>query len=115
MSVASGIKLARKINDNKDLNELELALLRSVLPDDIKETILNSYINEDDSIVRISTRIFESSSTINRNDLIKNLNQDLQTKFDLPMHSFQITGLAVLYNNMLQSLFSSLYLSLIHI
>ena len=69
-------------------------LLRSVLPDDIKETILNSYINEDDSIVRISTRIFESSSTINRNDLIKNLNQDLQTKFDLPMHSFQITGLA---------------------
>ena len=113
LSVASGIKLARKINDNKDLNELELALLRSVLPDDIKETILNSYINEDDSIVRISTRIFESSSTINRNDLIKNLNQDLQTKFDLPMHSFQITGLAVLYNNMLQSLFSSLYKSLI--
>ena len=103
MSVASGIKLARKINDNKDLNELELALLRSVLPDDIKETILNSYINEDDSIVRISTRIFESSSTINRNDLIKNLNQDLQTKFDLPMHSFQITGLAVLYLSLIHS------------
>ena len=113
LSVASGIKLARKINDNKDLNELELALLRSVLPDDIKETILDSYINEDDSIVRISTRIFENSSTINRNDLIKNLNQDLQTEFDLPINSFQITGLAVLYNNMLQSLFSSLYDSLI--
>ena len=41
MSVSSGIKLARKINDNNELNDLELALLRSVLPEDIKDTILN--------------------------------------------------------------------------
>ena len=48
LSVASGIKLARMINDNNDLNDLELALLRSVLPEDIKETLLYSYINQDD-------------------------------------------------------------------
>ena len=40
LSVASGIKLARLINDGKDLNDLELALLRSVLPEDIRETLL---------------------------------------------------------------------------
>ena len=57
LSVASGIKLARMINDDKDLNDLELALLRSVLPEDIKETLLYSYINEDDSRVRISARV----------------------------------------------------------
>ena len=34
LSVASGVKLARQINDGKDLNDLELALLRSVLPED---------------------------------------------------------------------------------
>ena len=49
LSVASGVKLARKINDDEDLNDLELALLRSVLPEDIRETLLYSYINEDDS------------------------------------------------------------------
>ena len=32
LSVASGIKLARMINDDNELNDLELALLRSVLP-----------------------------------------------------------------------------------
>ena len=40
LSVASGVKLARQINDGEDLNDLELALLRSVLPEDIRETLL---------------------------------------------------------------------------
>ena len=53
------LNLARKINDNKDLNELRTSSFKISITDDIKETILNSYINEDDSIVRISTRILK--------------------------------------------------------
>ena len=107
LSVASGIKLARLINDGKDLNDLELALLRSVLPEDIRETLLYSYINKDDSIVRISTRVNESAENLNRNELLEKINNDLITKFNLSEDRFEITGLAVLYNNMLQSLFQS--------
>ena len=70
LSVASGVKLARQINDGEDLNDLELALLRSVLPEDIRESLLYSYINKDDSVVRISTRVNESASNLNRNDLL---------------------------------------------
>ena len=107
LSVSSGIKLARLINDGNDLNDLELALLRSVLPEDIRETLLYSYINKDDSIVRISTRVNESASDLNRKELLEKINYDLQTKFNLSEDQFELTGLAVLYNNMLQSLFSS--------
>ena len=107
LSVASGIKLARLINDGEDLNDLELALLRSVLPEDIRETLLYSYINKDDSIVRISTRVNESAENLNRNELLEKINNDLITKFNLSEDRFEITGLAVLYNNMLQSLFQS--------
>ena len=107
LSVASGIKLARLINDGEDLNDLELALLRSVLPEDIRETLLYSYINKDDSIVRISTRVNESAENLNRNQLLEKINNDLITKFNLSEDRFEITGLAVLYNNMLQSLFQS--------
>ena len=74
LSVASGIKLARMINDNNDLNDLELALLRSVLPEDIKETLLYSYINQDDSKVRISARVLESAQTLNRKELLEKIN-----------------------------------------
>ena len=107
LSVASGIKLARMINNNNDLNDLELALLRSVLPEDIKETLLYSYINQDDSKVRISARVLESAQTLNRNELLNKINFDLVNRFDLEQNQFKVTGLAVLYNNMLQSLFSS--------
>jgi len=107
LSVASGIKLARMINNNNDLNDLELALLRSVLPEDIKETLLYSYINQDDTKVRISARVLESAQTLNRNELLNKINFDLVNRFDLEQEQFKVTGLAVLYNNMLQSLFSS--------
>jgi predicted RND superfamily exporter protein len=107
LSVASGIKLARMINDDNDLNDLELALLRSVLPEDIKETLLYSYINQDDSKVRISARVLESAKTLNRKELLEKINFDLINRFNLDKEQFQVTGLAVLYNNMLQSLFSS--------
>ena len=107
LSVASGIKLAREINDGEDLNDLELALLRSVLPEDIRETLLYSYINKDDSVVRISTRVNESSANLNRNELLEKINYDLQNEFNLKPDQYEITGLAVLYNNMLQSLFQS--------
>ena len=107
LSVASGVKLARQINDGEDLNDLELALLRSVLPEDIRETLLYSYINKDDSVVRISTRVNESSLNLNRKDLLDKIDNDLQSKFSLKQSEYEITGLAVLYNNMLQSLFQS--------
>ena len=83
LSVSSGIKLARMINDGEDLNDLELALLRSVLPEDIRKTLLYSYINKDDSIVRISTRVNESADNLNRKELLDKINYDLQTQFNL--------------------------------
>ena len=107
LSAASGIKLARMINDDKNLNDLELALLRSVLPEDIKETLLYSYINADDSRVRISARVLESAKSLNRKELLEQIHFDLENKFNLDPDQFKVTGLAVLYNNMLQSLFSS--------
>ena len=107
LSVVSGIKLAREINDGKDLNDVELALLRSALPEDIQETLLRSYISKDDSVVRISTRINESAANLNRNELLEKINYDLQNEFNLKPDQYEITGLAVLYNNMLQSLFQS--------
>ena len=78
------------------------------MPEDIKDTILNSYISNDDSIVRISTRVYESSESLNRDLLLEKINSDLQQRFGISSDKYKITGLAVLYNNMLQSLFSSM-------
>ena len=108
LSVASGIKVAEELNDGEPLSELDLALVKNMLPEDIKETLLNSYISEDENQVRISARVLESTEGLNRNELLKNISSELENKFDFKKDEYRLTGLAVLYNNMLQSLFSSL-------
>ena len=61
LSVASGIKVARELNDGEELSELDLALLKNMLPEDIKDSLLSSYISQDENQVRISARVLESS------------------------------------------------------
>lgn len=108
LSVASGIKVAEELNDGEPLSELDLALVKNMLPEDIKETLLSSYISEDENQVRISARVLESTEGLNRNKLLKNISSTLENKFNFKEDEYRLTGLAVLYNNMLQSLFSSL-------
>ena len=107
LSVASGIKVAEELKDGSELSELDLALVKNLLPEDIKETLLSAYISEDENQVRISTRVLETSRGLNRNDLLSSIEKDLKKEFKLEEDQFRLTGLAVLYNNMLQSLFSS--------
>ena len=108
LSVASGIKVAEELNDGEPLSELDLALVKNMLPEDIKETLLSSYISEDENQVRISARVLESTEGLNRNELLENISTALEDKFNFKEDEYRLTGLAVLYNNMLQSLFSSL-------
>ena len=107
LSVSSGIKLA-EIANGKKLNDLELAFMRELLPDDIKESLLNSYISDDDNQVRLQARVKESLDGLNRKNLIDEINYDLENKFGLDDQQFRLTGISVIYNNLLQSLFSSL-------
>jgi predicted RND superfamily exporter protein len=107
LSVASGIKVARELKDGEPLSELDLALVKNMLPQDIKENLLSSYISEDENQVRISARVIESAEGLNRNELLNEISNNLQNQFSLEQDQFRLTGLAVLYNNMLQSLFDS--------
>ena len=107
LSVASGIKVARELKDGEPLSELDLALVKNMLPEDIKENLLSSYISDDENQVRISARVIESAEGLNRNELLGKISDTLQSKYNLDQNQFRLTGLAVLYNNMLQSLFDS--------
>jgi len=107
LSVASGIKVAEELNDGEALSELDLALVKNMLPEDIKDTLLNSYISKDENQVRISARVLESTGGLNRNELLKDISNTLENEFGFKEDEYRLTGLAVLYNNMLQSLFSS--------
>ena len=112
LSVSSATKLAEIVKGEK-LDDLELALLRKVLPEDINNQLLSSYISDDDNQVRLSARVIESLDGLNRKNLIEEVKNDLVNNFELSEDQFYLSGISVIYNNLLQSLFQSLIGSLL--
>jgi predicted RND superfamily exporter protein len=112
LSLVSTIRVAEKINDDNKLDSLEMALLYKRAPDEIKEMAVNPYVSIEKNEARISVRVLDSKDDLRRNELIKKINYDIEHKLGFKKESYFLTGILILYNNMLQSLFESQILSL---
>ena len=112
LSFSSILQVAEKINNNKKLGNLEMGILYSKLPDSIKKQIVDPYISIKDNEARISLRIKDSNDKLRRNDLINKIQYDLENKLNFKKDEFKIAGVLVLFNNLLQSLFTSQILTL---
>jgi predicted RND superfamily exporter protein len=62
--------------------------------------------------LRYAIRVKDSEESLRRNELVKKIKYDLINKLNLREDNVHLTGLLVLYNNMLQSLFESQILTL---
>lgn len=107
LSVASALEFFENLEGVGELNNFELGLLYENLPKSIKETLFTPYMAEDGNQIRISVRVFESDKELNRDQLIADIERLLIEKYQLNPEQVTITGLLVLYNNMLHSLFDS--------
>ena len=107
LSFYSVIQMGEKINDNKKLGSLEMAILYSKLPDDIKKNIVSPYISIENSEARFSVRVVDSNPNLNRKELLNKIQKHLEENIKLSKDDFKITGVFVLFNNQLQSLYKS--------
>ncbi len=112
LSFSSIVQVATKLNNDKPLGTLEMGVLYSKVPDSIKKEIVDPYISIKDSEARISLRIKDSLPDLRRNDLINKINSDLENKLGFEKNEFKLTGVLILFNNLLQSLFKSQILTL---
>ena len=112
LSFSSIVDVATQLNNNKPLGTLEMGVLYSKIPDNIKKEIIDPYISIKDNEARISLRIIDSQENLRRNDLINKINFDLQNKFGLEKDRYKLAGVLILFNNLLQSLFKSQILTL---
>ena len=112
ISFSSIVDVATQLNNNKPLGTLEMGVLYSKIPRSIKEEIINPYLSIKDNKARISLRIIDSQENLRRNDLINKINFDLKNKIGLKESEFKLTGVLILFNNLLQSLFKSQILTL---
>ena len=112
LSFSSIIQVATQLNNNKPLGTLEMGVIYSKIPDSIKKEIVDPYVSIKDNEARISVRIKDSNENLRRNELIKKIRYDLENKLGLKNDEFQLTGVLILFNNLLQSLFKSQILTL---
>ena len=113
LSLASLVRTAEQLNDNKEFDALELGILNKKLPSDLKDQILSPYLSIEKNQARISMRIIDTHEELRRNDFINNLTKHIDQNFNSDAYQVSISGILILYNNMLQSLFDSQIKSLL--
>ena len=104
-SIKSLINLANLIN-KQPLSLFELSVLYEEVPDNYKERLIYPYLLVDNNMARITARVRDSGN-INRKQLIEDIKSFIDLNKNSSLDSYRINGLLVLYNNMLDSLFSS--------
>ncbi len=111
LSFGSILRVAEDLNQ-KELQSLEIAVLYSKIPEEIKNEIISPYISVDEDEARLTVRINDSLESLERDKLIKKISKELNTKLGLDKDEYKLSGVLILFNNLLQSLFKSQILTL---
>ncbi len=112
LSMDTTMDLLQKLNQDKPIDNLTLSVMYKRMPESIKRTLFEPYMSEDGNQMRFAIRVIDSNPDLKRNELITRINADLIEKLDLQPEQVSLSGMLVLYNNVLQSLFRSQILTL---
>ncbi len=106
LSLASPIRVAEDLV-GEELDSMLLSVLYSKLPADIKKALIDPYISIEANEARVFARVLDSKPDLRRKELLQTVKHDLGDKLHFEEQDVTVSGLLVLYNNMLQSLFKS--------
>ena len=112
LSVHTGMKMLESLNNGRPYSDFKLAVVYKRLPNDVKKALISPYLSADGNQLRFSIRIYESNKSLQRQALLDKIYFDLTSDFGLDPEQVTISGMAVLYNNLLQSLFQSQILTI---
>ena len=106
-SLGTLLKVGQRLKNGHDLDNFDLALMYNHLSPEYKKILLSPYVSIDNNEVRFVVRIIDSNPNLRRDELLKKIQTELNTKVGLDPKEYKLAGMMVLYNNMLQSLFDS--------
>ena len=112
LSLTTTMRMLEKLDPTILHDNFALAVLYKRLPQEIKDSLIKPYMSADGNQLRFSIRVFESDPTLKREQLIQKIQRHLTTELGLAEEQVHVTGMVVLYNNMLQSLFRSQILTI---
>lgn len=107
LSLGTMLKVARRLNQGKPLDSVELSLVYNELPDEYKQMLIAPYASVADNQARIAVRVVDTAESLRRDRLIKKIAREIPARSSFAPADVRVTGMLVLYNNVLQSLFDS--------
>ncbi len=111
LSIVTTMDIVEKLN-GQPLDDFELAVINNRVPQSIADDMIRPYLSEDNNQARFSMRVIESDPNLNRDQMLKDIDRHLTEELGFEKDQVQLTGMLVLYNNMLQSLFRSQILTI---
>jgi len=112
LSLATSLGVLEQLNEGEVMDDFFMSILYKRLPEDIKNAMISPYLSEDGHQLRFSVRVFESDVGLKRQALLEKIQTDLTRQLGLAEEQVHLTGMLVLFNNMLQSLYRSQILTL---
>lgn len=110
-SLAIAYKVAKDVNGGS-LSDFELAILRQALPDSINDVLVKPYLAIEQEQTRISMRLVETSTDLDRMTIMAKIRDHAINELGFAPEQIHFSGMLVLYNNMLNSLFDSQIMTL---
>ena len=107
LSISTAMRMLQLLKDGKNLDDFFLSVLFKRLPDEVKKSLFTPYMSADGNQLRFSVRIIDSDPDLKRDQLLTKIQQHLIHNMGFQPEQVHLSGMLVLYNNMLQSLFSS--------
>lgn len=106
-SIATYAKVLENMNGGTYPDELTLSLVHQKTPEEVRKTLITPYLSEDGDQIRINIRAQETNHDLKRSELIDTINDYIVNEEGIAQENVHFTGMLVLYNNMLESLFDS--------
>ena len=111
LSLSTGFSVMDRLYADK-LGSVELALVERSLPDEVADVLIAPYYDPVEQQARLTVRAMETSKTLRRAQYLESLYAEILAETGLGETRVKFTGLLVLYNNVLQSLYASQILTL---
>lgn len=100
-------QVARDFNQQAPLDAAQLVSVLNAVPESVRKQLIDPYASPKTGELRLATRIHETGPVFSRDALIADIKTFATAQLGLPADRVHVTGITVLFNNMLNSLFSS--------
>ena len=112
ISLATFARILEQVDEDVVDDNFTLSIVYEKLPDAVRKSLLSPYLSDDGDQLRFGVRVFESDASLQREELLQTIAGNLGDVIGIDDSQVHLSGMLVLYNNMLQSLFRSQILTL---